>query len=236
MRKIRVGAWRDDAEGAMQVVSGPIGREQIHYEAPAAAKLAGEMKTFLGWFDQKDGIDPVIKAGMAHLWFVTLHPFEDGNGRMARAIADMQLARAENSPQRFYSMSAQIRAQRNAYYEILESTQKGDLDITAWLLWFLACLNEAFDHAETLLAGVLAKADFWERHRDKPLNDRQTDVLNRLIDGFEGKLTSSKWAKLTKVSQDTASRDIKDLIEKGMLQQDEGGGRSTSYSIVLHRP
>ena len=236
MRKIRVGAWRDDTEGAMQVVSGPIGREQIHYEAPAAAKLAGEMKTFLGWFDQKDGIDPVIKAGMAHLWFVTLHPFEDGNGRMARAIADMQLARAENSPQRFYSMSAQIRAQRNAYYEILESTQKGDLDITAWLLWFLACLNEAFDHAETLLAGVLAKADFWERHRDKPLNDRQTDVLNRLIDGFEGKLTSSKWAKLTKVSQDTASRDIKDLIEKGMLQQDEGGGRSTSYSIVLHRP
>jgi Fic family protein len=236
MRKIRVGDWRDDAEGAMQVVSGPIGREQIHYEAPAATQLPGEMKTFLAWFDQKDGIDPVIKAGMAHLWFVTLHPFEDGNGRMARAIADMQLARAENSPQRFYSMSAQIRAQRNAYYDILESTQKGDLDITEWLLWFLACLNEAFDHAETLLAGVLAKADFWERHRDKPLNDRQTDVLNRLIDGFEGKLTSSKWAKLTKVSQDTASRDIKDLIEKGILQQDEGGGRSTSYSIVLHRP
>lgn len=236
MRKIRVGHWRDDAEGAMQVVSGPIGREHVHYEAPAAAQLPGEMKTFLAWLDQKDGIDPVIKAGMAHLWFVTLHPFEDGNGRMARAIADMQLARAENSPQRFYSMSAQIRAQRNAYYEILESTQKGDLDITEWLLWFLACLNEAFDHAETLLADVLAKADFWERHRDKPLNDRQTDVLNRLIDGFEGKLTSSKWAKLTKVSQDTASRDIKDLIEKGILQQDEGGGRSTSYSIVLHRP
>jgi Fic family protein len=165
---------------------------------------------------------------------VTLHPFEDGNGRMARAIADMQLARAEQSPQRFYSMSAQIRAERNAYYDILERTQKGDLDITEWLLWFLACLNGAFDHAETLLAGVLAKADFWERHRGKPLNDRQSAVLNRLIDGFEGKLTSSKWAKLTKVSQDTASRDIKDLIEKGILRQDEGGGRSTSYSIVLN--
>jgi Fic family protein len=234
MRKIRVGTWRDDAEGAMQVVSGPIGREHIHYEAPAAVQLPEEMKLFLTWFEQEDAIDPVTKAGIAHLWFVTLHPFEDGNGRMARAIADMQLARAEQSPQRFYSMSAQIRAERNAYYDILERTQKGDLDITAWLLWFLACLNGAFDHAETLLAGVLAKADFWERHRDKPLNDRQTAVLNRLIDGFEGKLTSSKWAKLTKVSQDTASRDIKDLIEKGILRQDEGGGRSTSYSIVLN--
>jgi Fic family protein len=201
MRKIRVGTWRDDAEGAMQVVSGPIGREHIHYEAPAAVQLPEEMKLFLTWFEQEDAIDPVTKAGIAHLWFVTLHPFEDGNGRMARAIADMQLARAEQSPQRFYSMSAQIRAERNAYYDILERTQKGDLDITAWLLWFLACLNGAFDHAETLLAGVLAKADFWERHRDKPLNDRQTAVLNRLIDGFEGKLTSSKWAKLTKVSQ-----------------------------------
>jgi Fic family protein len=218
----------------MQVVSGPIGREHIHYEAPAAVQLPEEMKSFLTWFEQEDAIDPVTKAGIAHLWFVTLHPFEDGNGRMARAIADMQLARAEQSPQRFYSMSAQIRAERNAYYDILERTQKGDLDITEWLLWFLACLNGAFDHAESLLAGVLAKADFWERHRGKPLNDRQTAVLNRLIDGFEGKLTSSKWAKLTKVSQDTASRDIKDLIEKGILRQDEGGGRSTSYSIVLN--
>lgn len=233
MRKIRVGGWRNDAEGPMQVVSGAIGRERVHYEAPAAVRLPDEMRSFLAWFEKEKALDPVMKSGVAHLWFVTLHPFEDGNGRIARAIADMQLARAEKSPQRFYSMSAQIRAQRNAYYDILESTQKGDLDITEWLLWFLSCLGGAFDHAETLFAGVLAKAEFWERHRNKTLNDRQTTVLNRLFDGFEGKLTSSKWAKLTKVSQDTASRDIKDLIEKGILRQDEGGGRSTSYSVVL---
>ena len=236
LHKIAVGKWRTEEAGAMRVVSGAIGRERTHFEAPEAKRLDKEMAAFLEWVEDKaveSMVDPVLRAAIAHLWFVTIHPFEDGNGRMARAIADMQLARAEQSPQRFYSMSAQIRAERNAYYDILERTQKGDLDITEWLLWFLACLNDAFDHAETLLAGVLAKADFWERHRDKPLNDRQTTVLNRLIDGFEGKLTSSKWAKLTKVSQDTASRDIRDLIEKGILRQDEGGGRSTSYSIVL---
>lgn len=233
MHKIIVGNWRDDSDGAMQVVSGPEGRRKVHYEAPAAKRLPDEMNDFLSWFDGEEALDPILKSGVAHLWFVTIHPFADGNGRMARAIADMQLARAENSPQRFYSMSAQIRAERNGYYDILEATQKGDLDITEWLAWFLTCLGRAFDNAETLLAGVLAKASFWERHRQKPLNERQSKVLNRLLDGFEGKLTSSKWAKLAKVSQDTAARDIKDLIDKGMLQQDPGGGRSTSYSVVL---
>lgn len=233
LRKISTGKWRDDAKGPMQVVSGAIGKERVHYEAPSAVCLPAEMKLFLSWFENEDTLDPVIKSAVAHLWFVTLHPFEDGNGRMARAIADMQLARAEASSQRFYSMSAQIREERNTYYQILEATQKGDLDITEWLVWFLACLSRAFDRADTSLSGVLAKAGFWERHRDKPLNDRQTEVLNRLFDGFEGKLTSSKWARLTKVSQDTASRDIRDLIEKGILRQNEGGGRSTSYSIVL---
>lgn len=233
MRKIIVADWRGDAEGAMQVVSGPIGRERVHYEAPAAERLPHEMKTFLNWFESGNGPDPVVKAAIAHLWFVTIHPFEDGNGRIARAITDMQLARSESSPQRFYSLSAQIRTQRNGYYDILERSQKGGLDISEWLLWFLECLSRAFDNAETLLATVLAKADFWERHRDKPLNERQTRILNRLLDGFEGKVTSSKWAILAKVSHDTASRDIKDLIQKGMLAQDEAGGRSTSYSLVI---
>lgn len=233
MYKIVVGKWRDDADGPMQVVSGPEGRKKVHYEAPAAERLPAEMKNFLKWFDQEKSTDPIIKAGIAHLWFVTIHPFADGNGRIARAIADMQLARAENSPQRFYSMSSEIRAQRNAYYGILETTQKGDLDITKWLHWFLECLDRALINAEDLLANVLAKAAFWERHREKPINERQRKVLNRLLDGFEGKLTSSKWAKLTKVSQDTAARDIKDLVDKDMLRQDTGGGRSTSYSIVI---
>lgn len=233
MYKIVVGKWRDDVDGPMQVVSGPEGRKKVHYEAPAADRLPAEMKNFLAWFDREKSADPIIKAGVAHLWFVTIHPFADGNGRIARAIADMQLARAENSPQRFYSMSAEIRAQRNAYYEILEATQKGDLDITNWLQWFLERLDRALLNAEDLLANVLAKAAFWERHRDNQINERQRKVLNRLLDGFEGKLTSSKWAKLTKVSQDTAARDIKDLIEKEMLRQDPGGGRSTSYSVII---
>lgn len=233
MYKIVVGKWRDDVDGPMQVVSGPEGRKKVHYEAPAADRLPAEMKNFLAWFDREKSADPIIKAGVAHLWFVTIHPFADGNGRIARAIADMQLARAENSPQRFYSMSAEIRAQRNAYYEILEATQKGDLDITNWLQWFLERLDRALLNAEDLLANVLAKAAFWDRHRDNQINERQRKVLNRLLDGLEGKLTSSKWAKLTKVSQDTAARDIKDLIEKEMLRQDEGGGRSTSYSVII---
>lgn len=232
MGKIRVGAWRDDSNGPMQVVSGPIGRERVHYEAPAAKALKREMGQFLKWFEADQGIDPVLKAGMAHLWFVTIHPFEDGNGRIARAIADMALARSEHSSQRFYSMSAQIRAERAAYYRMLETTQKGDLDITPWLSWFLDCLDRAFDGADDILGSVMHKARFWDRHADVPLNDRQRLVLNRIMNGFEGKLTSSKWAKLAKTSQDTASRDIADLVEKGILERDAAGGRSTSYSLV----
>ena len=232
MRKIIVGAWRDDATGPMQVVSGPVGHERVHYEAPPAPLLPAEMDAFLKWFNGNDGIDPVLKAGLAHLWFVTIHPFDDGNGRIARAIADMQLARSEGSPQRFYSMSAQIRQERNAYYDILEATQKGDLDITPWLAWFLDCLLRAIEGAEGVLGNVLRKARFWEQHRNAGFNERQRDMLNRLLGGFEGKLTSSKWAKIEKCSPDTALRDITQLIELGALVKDEGGGRSTSYSLA----
>ncbi len=232
MTKIVVGAWRDDKSGAMQVVSGPVGRERVHYEAPAAKKLPDEMVGFLNWFNAAPDIDPVLKAAIAHLWFVTIHPFDDGNGRMARAVADMALARSEASSQRFYSMSAQIRQERNGYYDILEATQKNSLDITAWLQWFLGCLDRAFDGAERILADVLKKARFWESHAAAQFNDRQRDVLNRLLDGFEGKLTSSKWAVLEKCSQDTALRDIDDLVERGVLVKDAAGGRSTSYSLV----
>ncbi|ANW05396.1 Fic family protein [Bradyrhizobium icense] len=232
MTKIVVGAWRTEQSGPMQVVSGPIGREHVHYEAPAAWRLENEMQAFLEWFESVGRTDPVLKAAIAHLWFVTIHPFEDGNGRIARAIADLALARSENSGQRFYSMSAQIRKERNAYYGILEATQKGGLDITAWLEWFLACLERAFDGAEAILANVLRKARFWELHAGSSLNDRQRLVINRLLDGFEGKLTSSKWGKLAKVSQATAARDIEDLINRGILLKDAAGGRSTSYSLV----
>ena len=232
MRKIIVGAWRDEKAGPMQVVSGPEGRERVHYEAPVAGRLDAEMKAFLDWFNGADDTDLVLKAALAHLWFVTIHPFEDGNGRIARAIADMSLARSEESPQRFYSMSAQIRLERKAYYDILEATQKGDLDITPWMEWFLGCLDRAFDGAEKTLGSVFAKADFWKKHAAAPLNIRQRDIVNRLLDGFEGKLTSSKWATIEKCSPDTALRDIDDLVERGILQKDAGGGRSTSYSLV----
>jgi Fic family protein len=233
LRKIIVGNWRTEEVGPMRVVSGPIGREHVHYEAPAAARLDGEMNTFLEWFDgTADGIDPVLKAGIAHLWFVTIHPFEDSNGRIARAIADQQLARSEKSAQRFYSMSAQIQQERNAYYDILEAMQKGDLDITPWLDWFLGCLGRAFDGAETILGSVLLKAKFWKTHEGESFNGRQRKVLNRMLDGFEGKLTSSKWAALAKCSQDTASRDIDDLLKRDILKRDGAGGRSTSYSLT----
>jgi Fic family protein len=232
MSRITAGAWRSDKSGPMQVVSGPVGRERVHYQAPAAARLDHEMRLFLDWFNAAPGVDPVLKAAIAHLWFVTIHPFEDGNGRIARAIADMSLARSENTPQRFYSMSAQIREQRNAYYDILEKTQKGDLDITAWLQWFLACLDRAFDAADAILANVFSKARFWEKHGGSSLNARQHDMLNRLLDGFEGKLTSSKWAQIEKCSQDTALRDIDDLVNRKILVKDAGGGRSTSYSLL----
>jgi Fic family protein len=232
MRKIIVAAWRDDADGPMQVVSGPIGKEKVHYEAPAAPLLPQEMARFLAWANEKDGTDAVLRAGLAHLWFVTIHPFDDGNGRIARALADMALARSENSAQRFYSMSAQIRAERKAYYDILEATQKGDPNITDWLEWFLGCLGRAVNGADTTLASVLSKARFWDLHGSEQFNDRQRTILNRLLDGFEGKLTSSKWAKLGKCSQDTASRDIDDLMRRGVLTKDPAGGRSTSYSLA----
>jgi len=232
MFKIQVGGWRNDAKGPMQVVSGAIGREKVHFEAPEAGRLNVEMKKFLQWFNKTTAMDPVLKAAIAHLWFVTIHPFEDGNGRIARAIADLALARSEASPQRFYSMSSQIRAERNRYYDMLEATQKGGLDITPWLQWFLECLDRAFDRAEETLGAVLAKAQFWEAIKNQPLNNRQRHVLNRLLDGFEGKLTSSKWAKLAKCSQDTASRDIADLMDKGILVRGAAGGRSTSYDLA----
>lgn len=233
MSRIVVGAWRDDSHGPMQVVSGPVGRERIHYEAPEASRLDAEMAAFLDWFESHAETDLVLKAGIAHLWFVTIHPFEDGNGRIARAIADLMLARSEGSAQRFYSMSAQIRIERSAYYDILESTQKGGLDITAWLSWFLGCLDRAFDHAEETLASVMRKAKFWELHAAETFNERQRDMLMRLLNGFVGKLTSSKWAKIEKCSADTALRDINDLLERGILEKEPGGGRSTSYTLVL---
>ncbi|WP_440639423.1 Fic family protein [Bradyrhizobium sp. PUT101] len=232
LKKIAVGAWRDTSAGPMQVVSGDYDRERVHYEAPTAEKLDDEMTAFLKWYNTEEKIDPVIKAAIAHLWFVTIHPFEDGNGRIARAIADMSLARSEGIPQRFYSMSAQIRSERKTYYDMLESTQKGDLNVTPWLEWFLGCLERAFTGAETILAAVLEKADFWKRHAAARINERQRDMLNRLLDGFEGKLTSSKWAKIERCSPDTALRDIQDLVDQGILAKDEGGGRSTSYSLV----
>lgn len=231
--KIIVGAWRDESSGQMQVVSGDYGHERVHFEAPAASRLDIEMNGFLDWFNNpEETTDPVLKAGIAHLWFVTIHPFEDGNGRIGRAIADMALARSEKSAQRFYSMSSQIRKERRRYYDYLEDTQKGDLDITNHLEWFLDCLDRALDNAELELADILRKARFWETNAGVSFNDRQRDMINRLFDGFIGKLTSSKWAKLSKSSQDTALRDIDDLIRRGILTKDAAGGRSTSYSLV----
>jgi Fic family protein len=238
IQKIKVGAWRDESSGPMQVVSGPIGKQRIHYEAPAAERVAPEMLKFLEWFNGTAPVDPVLKAALAHLWFVTIHPFDDGNGRIARAIADLELARSERSPKRFYSMSAQIRVERNDYYDILERTQKGPLDVTPWMRWFLDCLDRAFDGAEATLATVLRKARFWEVHAGESFNDRQRKVVNRLLNGFEGKLSSSKWASLAKCSQDTANRDINDLVKRGILAKDTAGGRSTSYSLTesVHDP
>lgn len=231
MRDILVGRWRDDRDGSMQVVSGPIGKQKVHYQAPPAKQLNGEVKKFLAWFNKPGEMDSLLVASLAHLWFVTLHPFDDGNGRIARAIADMALARSEGSNQRFYSMSAQIRRERDDYYLMLERTQKGELDVTAWHEWFLGCLLRAMEGSQSLLSGVLGKARFWERFAREVLNERQIKVLNRLLDGFEGKLTTSKWSALAKCSQDTAYRDILDLVAKGALKKESGGGRSTSYSL-----
>ena len=232
MTKICVGAWRGDANGPMQVVSGAYGRENVHYTAPPAERIAQEMRVFLDWFNQPTATDPVLKAAQAHLWFVTIHPFEDGNGRIARAIADMALARSEGITQRFYSMSAQIEAERNAYYDILECTQKGSADVTNWIIWFLGCLHRAVDGSRDVLSSVTFKATFWERAATVSLNDRQIKVLNRMLDGFEGNMTSSKWAKIGKCSQDSASRDIAPLLKFGLLKRGPGGGRSTHYIVA----
>ena len=232
MRRITVGGWRTGESGAMQVVSGPIGREKVHYEAPGHGLLKKEMARFIKWCEAAPDLDPVIKSALAHFWFVTIHPFEDGNGRIARAIADLMLSRSEKSAQRFYSMSSQIQRERKAYYEVLEHCQKGTLDITPWVEWFLNCLKRALGASEQILESVLAKAHFWKTHAGESFNERQRKVINRMLDGFEGKLTTSKWAKLTKCSQDTALRDISDLVARKILTKDEAGGRSTSYKLL----
>ena len=232
MRRIHVGAWRDDATGPMQAVSGPIGHERVHFEAPAANRLDREMAMFLDWFNASATTDNVSKAALAHLWFVTIHPLDDGNGRVARAIADMLLARSEKTAQRFYSMSAQIRRERADYYETLKRTQTSTLDVTRWMLWFFGCLGRAIDGAQDMLEAVLTKARFWESVRTVPLNERQRKMLDHLLEGFRGNLTTSKWAKIAKCSQDTALRDINGLVERGILRRSKAGGRSTSYEIA----
>ncbi len=232
MTKIIAGDWRDDKNGPMEVVSGPIGHERTHFVAPPAKRLEAEVSSFLQWFNAVDErLDLVLKAGIAHLWFVTIHPFEDGNGRIARAVADMALARSEGSSQRFYSMSTQIRAERKDYYDILENTQKRALDITQWLEWFLGCFSRSIDGAQETLRAVIKKARFWEA-APQTLNERQVLMLNKMLDGFEGKLTTSKWAKICKCSQDTAHRDILDLMKRSILRKEDAGGRSTSYVLV----
>ncbi len=232
MYKIKVAQWRTDETGAMQVVSGGMGKERVHFEAPDAGRLPTEMPHFTAWVNAEQELDPVLKAAIAHLWFITIHPFDDGNGRIARAITDMQLARAEDSSQRFYSMSAQIQAQRSGYYAILEKTQKGTPDISAWLMWFLDCLMVALTTAETTLEKVLFKAKFWEKHAKTILNERQILMLNKLLGPFEGKLNTSKWAKIAKCSSDTALRDIQDLMDKNILRKEDFGGRSTHYVLT----
>jgi Fic family protein len=235
MAAIKVGGWREDKTGPMQVVSGPLGSERVHYEAPKAERVDREMKSFLEWFESDKAIDQILAAGLAHLWFVTIHPFDDGNGRIARAITDLALARAEHSSRRYYSMSAQIRQERGDYYDMLESTQKGTLDVTPWMAWFLACLGRAIDGAHDILGGVLAKARFWDGIQGVPLNDRQRLVLHRLLDDFKGNLTTAKYAAFAKCSQDTAHRDIMDLVASDILARNPKGGRSTSYSLVEGR-
>jgi Fic family protein len=233
IQRITVGGWRNENSGAMQVVSGAYGREKIHYEAPSHERLKKEMALFIKWFNAPSKTNLVIKAALAHFWFVTIHPFDDGNGRIARAIADMMLARSEKSRQRFYSMSAQIQRERNAYYDILENSQKSSLDITVWMEWFLNCLKRAITASADTLQHVLAKARFWEAHSGQSFNERQHLLIQRLLDGIEGKLNSSKWAKLAKCSQDTALRDINDLLVRKILVKDEAGGRSTSYQLLV---
>lgn len=232
MFKITVADWRKDIKGSMQVVSGPLGREKVYFEAPAAERIDSEMEKLLDWIEAEKEVDPVLKAAISHLWFVTIHPFEDGNGRITRAITEMILARSDNSVKRFYSMSAQIGVQRKQYYEVLERTQKGDSDITEWILWFLECLQEAINSTYDVLQRVLQKAEFWKTHSSTILNERQQKMINRLLDGFTGKLTTTKWGKICKCSQDTALRDIQDLIKKNILHKEPSGGRSTNYELI----
>ncbi|MEI6090904.1 MAG: Fic family protein [bacterium] len=234
MYRISVGDWRNDATGPMQVISGPIGKETVHFQAPDARLIPQQMEAFINWFNTNDDLEPVIKAGLAHLWFVTIHPFDDGNGRIARALTDMLLARSDGSQQRFYSLSAQIRLERKGYYEILESVQNGDLDITKWLLWFLNCLLNAINSSDNILAKIFEKAQFWKQHSLTEINQRQRAIINKLLNGFEGNLTTSKWAKIAKCSQDTALRDIQDLISKNILRKTLAGGRSTNYELIIN--
>ncbi|MCP4298721.1 MAG: Fic family protein [Proteobacteria bacterium] len=231
MSRIKIADWRDDRDGPMRVISGAMGHEKVHFEAPAASRIKIEIKAFIDWFNSDQKIDGVIKAAIAHFWFVTIHPFDDGNGRIARALAEVLLVRSENCPQRFYSMSSQIQKERRDYFNTLEFTQRGDEDITNWIKWFLSCLASAIMRAEEVVEEVLSKSSFWKKFSEEAINDRQRKIINRLLDGFEGKLTSSKWAKLGKCSQDTANRDINNLIKRGMLRKNPEGGRSTSYSL-----
>ncbi len=233
MYKIVTAKWRDDSTGPMQVVSGALGKEKVPFEAPPAKFVEKEMKLFLNWFNAKSKMDPLLKSGLAHLWFITVHPFQDGNGRIARALADMLLARADETNQRFYSMSSQIRLQRKGYYDTLEKTQKGNLDVSEWLNWYLDCLHQAIMATSTTLERVLRKAKFWDKHSTTSLNERQRYMLNKLQDGFEGKFTSSKWAKMCKCSNDTALRDVQDLLDKKILKKEKAGGRSTSYELRI---
>ncbi len=232
LRKIAVGDWRTDKDGPMQVVSGPVGRRKVHYEAPPAKRLKAEMKRFLAWFNDPPPMDGLLRSGVAHLWFVTIHPFDDGNGRIARAIADLALAQMEGTGQRFYSVSAQIQRERARYYEVLERTQKSTLDITEWLSWFVVCFGRAIESTEEESRSVLRKAEFWRRFAEEPLSARQKTILNRFMDGFEGSLTARKWAALGKCSVDTAQRDVNDLLARGLLVRNPGGSRRTSYGVA----
>lgn len=234
--RIKVGGWREDLEGPMQVVSGPVGRTKLHYEAPPAERLDAEMERFLDWFNAPPLLDGLLRAALAHLWLVTVHPFDDGNGRIARAVTDMALAQLEQSSQRFYSVSSQIRLERSTYYDTLERTQKGSLDVTTWIVWFLKCYARAIDAAEATCTGVLRKADFWQRYAREPFSPRQKTVMNRLLDGFEGKLTAKKWAALGKCSVDTAQRDLTDLVARGILVKNPGGSKNTSYALAFDEP
>jgi Fic family protein len=231
MYKIIVGNWRVDTTGPMQVISGAMGKEKVHFQAPDSYNVPNEMNQFMDWYNNNENIDLVLKAAVAHLWFVTIYPFDDGNGRITRALTDMMLARSDKSTQRFYSMSAQISIERKSYYDILEKTQKGNIEITNWLVWFLDCLTNALKSSETVLFKVLNKAEFWKKNSLTVLNERQILLINKLLDGFDGKLTSSKWAKISKCSSDTALRDIQDLINKDILQKEQAGGRSTNYEL-----